>query len=161
MKLKTSKFKVLDFEGRQDIMTKFKSQALYIIRIKYWKDSGSSNSPSLIPALRKITILGLKTIFSILFCTRLYKIWKSYLFSTATVHIGLVKNQKSNKTINFHFSNFLNAGTVYQTLKAASLFCLRSNLPRVGGRYTVGPFSTKSLLSKNKGLPHCPSILVL
>ena len=33
-------------------MTKFKSQALHIIRIKYWKSSGSGNPPS----LRKIAI---------------------------------------------------------------------------------------------------------
>jgi hypothetical protein len=46
-------------------------------------------------------------------------------------------------------------------LKAASLFCLRSNLHRVGGRYTVGPFSNKSPIKKKKGLPHCRSILVL
>ena len=38
-------------------MTKIKSQALHIIRIKYWKASGSGNPPSLIHALRKIAIL--------------------------------------------------------------------------------------------------------
>ena len=60
------------FEASEDIMTKFKSQALHIIRIKHWKASGSGNPPSLIPALQKIAILGLKTKFYILFCTRLY-----------------------------------------------------------------------------------------
>ena len=49
------------FEASKDIMTKFKSQAFHIIRIKYWKASGSGNPPSLIPALQKIAILGLKT----------------------------------------------------------------------------------------------------
>jgi hypothetical protein len=49
------------FEASEDNITKFKSQALYIIRIKYWKASGSDNPPSLIPTLRKIAILGLKT----------------------------------------------------------------------------------------------------
>ena len=49
------------FETSEYIMTKFKSQALHIIRIKYWKASGSGNPPSLNPALRKIAILGLKT----------------------------------------------------------------------------------------------------
>ena len=39
-------------------MIKFKSQAFHI---KYWKSSGSGNPPFLIPALRKIAILGLKT----------------------------------------------------------------------------------------------------
>ena len=42
-------------------MTKFKSQALHTKRIKCWKASGSGNPPSLIPALQKIAILGLKT----------------------------------------------------------------------------------------------------
>ena len=36
---------------------KFKSQALDIIRIKYWKSGGSGNPPSLIPALWNIGIL--------------------------------------------------------------------------------------------------------
>ena len=49
------------FEASEDIMTKFKSEGLHIIKIKYWKVSGSGNPPSLIPALRKIAILGLKT----------------------------------------------------------------------------------------------------
>ena len=53
--------KICYFEASEDIMTKFKSQALDIIRIKYWKPSGSGNPPSLIPALWKIAILGLKT----------------------------------------------------------------------------------------------------
>ena len=53
-------------------LTKFKSQALHIIRIKYWKARGSGNPPFLIPALWKIAILGLKMKISILFCTRLY-----------------------------------------------------------------------------------------
>ena len=38
-------------------MTKFKSQALQYIRIKYWKASGSGNPSSLIPALWNIGIL--------------------------------------------------------------------------------------------------------
>ena len=42
-------------------MIKFKSQALHIIKIKYWKVSWSGNPPSLIPTLWKIAILGLKT----------------------------------------------------------------------------------------------------
>ena len=49
------------FEASEDIMTKFKSQALHIIRIKYWKASGSGNHPSLIPNFWTIVILGLKT----------------------------------------------------------------------------------------------------
>ena len=49
------------FETSEYIMTKFKSQAFHVIKIKYWKASGSGNPPSLIPVLQKIAILGLKT----------------------------------------------------------------------------------------------------
>ena len=63
-------WKTCYFEANEDIMTKFKSQALHIIRINYWKASG--NPPSLIPALRKIAILVLKTKIYVLFWTRLY-----------------------------------------------------------------------------------------
>ena len=46
------------FETSEDIMTKFKSQALHITRIKYLKATiVSGNPPSLIPALWKIGIL--------------------------------------------------------------------------------------------------------
>ena len=48
------------FEASEDNITKFKSQALYIIRIKYLKASESGNPPSLIRALQNIAILGLK-----------------------------------------------------------------------------------------------------
>ena len=48
-------------EASEDIMTKFKSEALHIIRIKCWTASGSGNPPFLIPALRKIALLDLKT----------------------------------------------------------------------------------------------------
>ena len=45
------------FEASEDIMTKFKSKALHIIRIKYLKASGSGNTPPLIPVLWNISIL--------------------------------------------------------------------------------------------------------
>ena len=45
------------FDAREDIITKFKSQVLYIIRIKHWNASGSSFTPSLIPAYWNIGIL--------------------------------------------------------------------------------------------------------
>ena len=45
------------FEASENIITKFKSQGLHIIRIKYWKASGSGNPSSLIPALWNIGIL--------------------------------------------------------------------------------------------------------
>ena len=45
------------FEASVHIMTKFKSQALQIIRIKYWNSAGSDNPPSLIPAHWNISIL--------------------------------------------------------------------------------------------------------
>ena len=38
-------------------MIKFKSQGLYIIRIKYWNASGSGSTPSHIPAHWNIGIL--------------------------------------------------------------------------------------------------------
>ena len=44
-------------ESGKDIMTKFKSQALYVKRIKYCKAGGSGNPPSLIPALWNIKFL--------------------------------------------------------------------------------------------------------
>ena len=50
----------ISFESSKDIMTKFESQALHVIRIKYWKagESGNPrNPPSLIPALWNIGIL--------------------------------------------------------------------------------------------------------
>ena len=45
------------FEATEDIMTKFKSQALHIIIIKYLNASGSGSPPSLIPTLWNIGIL--------------------------------------------------------------------------------------------------------
>ena len=39
------------FEASEDVITKFKLQALHIIRIKYWKASWSGNPPSLPPSL--------------------------------------------------------------------------------------------------------------
>jgi hypothetical protein len=75
-------------------MTKFKSQALHIIRIIYLKASGSGNPPSLIPALRKLAILGLKTKFSILFCTQLYlskMVAKILLSNLYTIVAGFTK----------------------------------------------------------------------
>ena len=41
----------------EDIITKFKSQGLYTIKIKYWNASGSGFPPSFIPALQNIGIL--------------------------------------------------------------------------------------------------------
>ena len=49
--------KTCHFEASKDIITKFKSQALHIIRIKYWKVAGSGNSPSHIPAIWNIGVL--------------------------------------------------------------------------------------------------------
>ena len=38
------------FEASEDIMTKFRSQGLHIIRIKYWNASGSGFPPSIPPS---------------------------------------------------------------------------------------------------------------
>ena len=72
-------------------MTKFKSQALHIIRIKYWKSNGSGNTPSLIPALRKIAIYVLKTKFYVLFCTRLYTSPKNLIFNKPSKAVSIPK----------------------------------------------------------------------
>ena len=52
------------FVASEDSITKFKSQGLYTIKIKYWNASGSGRGsgfpPSLIPALRNIGILHYK-----------------------------------------------------------------------------------------------------
>ena len=45
------------FKASEDIMTKFKSQALHIIKIKYWNAGWSGNPPFLILALWNIGIL--------------------------------------------------------------------------------------------------------
>ena len=70
MKLKTSKS--WHFEASEDIITKFKSQALHVIRIKYWKAGGNGNPPSLIPALWNIGILLHKQAKRQTIWTRLY-----------------------------------------------------------------------------------------
>ena len=73
-------------------MTKFKSQVLHITRIKHQKASGSGNPPSLIPTLQKIAILGLKTKFSILFCTRLQYTVFARLREMGNANIKLKEN---------------------------------------------------------------------
>ena len=45
------------FVASEDIITKFKSQGLYTVKIKYGNASGSGFPPSLIPALWNIGIL--------------------------------------------------------------------------------------------------------
>ena len=45
------------FAASEDTMTKFKSQGLHIIRIKYWNACGSGSPPSFIPTLWNIGIL--------------------------------------------------------------------------------------------------------
>ena len=47
----------MHFEASEGIITKFKSQGLYTIRIKFWNASGSGSPPSLIPSLCNIGIL--------------------------------------------------------------------------------------------------------
>ena len=47
----------MHFEASEGIITKFKSQGLFTIRIKFWNASGSGFPPSLIPALWNIGIL--------------------------------------------------------------------------------------------------------
>ena len=60
------------FEASEDIITKFKSQGLYTIKIKYWNASGSGFPPSLIPALQNIGILHHKKANCLNICNRVY-----------------------------------------------------------------------------------------
>ena len=53
----TYRSKSWHFEAIEDIMTKFISQGLHIIRIKYWNANGSGPHPSFVPALWIIGIL--------------------------------------------------------------------------------------------------------
>ena len=52
-----STLKSWHFEASEDIITKFKSQGLYTIKIKHWNTSKSDFPPSLIPTLQNIGIL--------------------------------------------------------------------------------------------------------
>ena len=52
-----STLKSWHFEASENIITKFKSQGLYTMKIKYWNASGSGFPPFLIPALQNIGIL--------------------------------------------------------------------------------------------------------
>ena len=45
------------FKANEDNITKFKSQGIYTLKIKYWNANGSGFSPSLLPALQNIGIL--------------------------------------------------------------------------------------------------------
>ena len=47
-------FKVLAFWSQWRYYSKFKSQGLYTIKIKYWNANGSGFNPSLIPTLQNI-----------------------------------------------------------------------------------------------------------
>ena len=55
-----STLKSWHFEVSENIITKFKSQGLYTIKIKYWNATGSGFPPSLISALWNIGILHYK-----------------------------------------------------------------------------------------------------
>ena len=55
--VKKNPLKSWHFEASEDIITKFKSQSLYAIEIKFWNASGSDFPPSLINVLRNIGIL--------------------------------------------------------------------------------------------------------
>ena len=57
IKLKPLSLKSWHFEASEDIMTKFKSQGLHTVRIKYCNAGRSGNPPALIPILWNIGIL--------------------------------------------------------------------------------------------------------
>ena len=71
------------FEASEDIMTKFKSQGLHIIRIKYCNASGSGFPPSLNPTLWNIGILQ-------------YKQAKLPIHLQHSVHVAQVATSNSN-----------------------------------------------------------------
>ena len=73
------------FKASEDIMTKFKSQALHTTRIKCWKASGNGKLPSLIPTFWKIAIYVLNMKFYVLFCTPLY-----VLYSKLFYHVSII-----------------------------------------------------------------------
>ena len=87
-------------------ITKFKSQALNVIKIKYWKVSGSSNPPAL---LRKIAFLGLKT-----------GLWQSY---TGISNRGW-KNSRSY-IINVELSIFKKRTCRRKRIRFAALFSFK------------------------------------
>ena len=78
-----SSLKSWHFEASEDIITKFKSQGLYFIRIKYWNASGSGFPPFLIPALQNIGILHHKK-------AKLPKHLQHSVYSTCKLKIGKI-----------------------------------------------------------------------
>ena len=70
-------------------MTKFKSQGLYIIKIKYWNASGSGPLPFLIPAHWNIGILH-------------YKQAKLPKYLQHSVHIQEIEIGKNNPVFIFY-----------------------------------------------------------
>ena len=80
-------------------MTKFKSQVLHIIRIKYLNASGSGSPPFLIPALWNIGILFHKQV-------------KRWTIMHTTVHMRTTVQQRKTRWSNFvGFSKILNYGS--------------------------------------------------
>ena len=104
--LKTSipTLKCWHFEASVDIMTKFKSQGLYIIRIKYWNASGSGSAPSLIPAHWNIGIL-------------LHKQAKRRTIMHTTVVFTLLNIVKTKGKSSSNFYDILRKTRLYCTLR--------------------------------------------
>ena len=98
----------MSFEASEDIMTKFKSQGLYIIKIKYWNASRSGSPPSLIPTLWNIGILHYKqaklpkhlqhSVYLFIFCRS---------SSTAAYNYGNFAYFAITKCIAWNFTNVL------------------------------------------------------
>ena len=118
------------FEASEDIMIKFKSQGLYIIRIKYWNASGSGPLPSLIPTLWNICILHYKQAklpkdmqhsVHVKYICISHIPFKSYIFFKTSMFLGCAQLQEASPTCNF--SRHL---VKYQILIVYNLYFLHS-----------------------------------
>ena len=72
-------------------MTKFESQDLYIIKIKYWSTSGSGFPPSLMPALQNIGILHHKKAELSILLQHSVGILRAYLATVLKALVWLTK----------------------------------------------------------------------
>ena len=108
------------FEASEDIITKFKSQALHNIKIKHWKASGNGNPPFFIPALQKIAILCLKT-----------GLWQWYNGISVLPNFIWQRHQKIKMLLQkwFHITLQYCACMKIRGKKQGHLCCLRLTIP--------------------------------
>ena len=129
---------------------KFKSQALHVITIKYWKADGSGNPPSLIPALWKIAIYVIKTKLYVLFCTRGFLDKPSLTIDVFTLNSSLVLDLNLHfwKHDIFYFLDFNTVSiTIFSLLPGQQRLLLR-NLPIYKKCETTSTATVLSVLTK-------------